>query len=107
MEFKGTKGDWGVKDLRKTSKHSTDVVCGKTRIAEVKHYSSITFFPNDPTKEEGRANAKLIAASKELLELALLVKRITNRKAMPTEMEVLALQEQSEKAINKALTINK
>jgi hypothetical protein len=39
----------------------------------------------------------------ELLELAFLVKRITNRVSMPTEMEVSVLQEQSEKAINKAL----
>jgi hypothetical protein len=66
MEFKGTpQSKWKIKDISSISK--TDIVCGKTRIAEVKHYWGKDF-PHDPNEEEGKANAKLIAAAPDLLE---------------------------------------
>ena len=66
MEFKGTpQSKWKIKDISSISK--TDIVCGKTRIAEVKHYIG-KGFPYVPNEEEGKANAKLIAAAPDLLE---------------------------------------
>jgi hypothetical protein len=67
-EFKGTKGKWSIKD--KTSGFETDVHVGNIRICEVKHYpNEIGEWEKDPTKEEGKANAKLIACAPELLQM--------------------------------------
>tara|TARA_R110000823_G_C15626091_1_gene468147 strand:+ start:26 stop:373 length:348 start_codon:yes stop_codon:yes gene_type:complete len=71
MEFKGTKGEWVVKDL--VSGLETEIFCGKIRIAQSKHYNNgkegdENYFKNDPLEKEGVENAKLIAAAPELLD---------------------------------------
>ena len=63
MEFKGTKGDWVANYYHESE---TYIRCNGLRIAEVKHYKSNAL--NDPSTEEGRANAKLIAAAPSLLK---------------------------------------
>jgi hypothetical protein len=68
MEFKGTQDDW-IADYSYESE--TYISCNGLRIAEVKHYKHYDL--NDPSTEEGRANAKLIAAAPELLKALQLV----------------------------------
>jgi hypothetical protein len=68
MEFKGTKGEWIA---NYSNELETYISCNGLRIAEAKHYKNHIL--NDPSTEEGRANAKLIAAAPELLRLCLLV----------------------------------
>jgi hypothetical protein len=63
MEFKGTKDDW-IADYYCESE--TYISCNGLRIAEVKHYKHYDL--NDPSTEEGRANAKLMVASPKLLK---------------------------------------
>ena len=63
MEFKGTKGEWIAKY---GSESETQIICNGLRIAEAKHYKFDGL--NDPSTEEGRANAKLIASSPILLK---------------------------------------
>lgn len=69
MEFKGTKGTWTINP--KQFDFETDIYCGTTRIAEVKHYNhgdnDWTRF--DPTVEVGKANAQLISKAPEMLEM--------------------------------------
>lgn len=67
MEFKGTKGTW-ISELG--YEKETTIKCGEKRIAEVKHYNdgSGDWSRDDPFKEEGQANAKLIATAPEMLE---------------------------------------
>jgi len=62
MKTEFTKGEWSIAD--DFSHFETTIMCGDTRIAEVKHF---TDFENDPSINEGRANAKLIAAAPDLL----------------------------------------
>ena len=97
MEFKGTKGKWKVGDDREVCSGKGQIICYTVNSFGTGVSSQYI------TEEQAEANAKLIAESKELLELALLVHRITDRKQMPTEMEVKVLREQSEKVINKVL----
>ena len=93
MEFKGTKGDWVANYSHELE---TYIKCNGLRIADVKHYKGNDF--NDPSTEEGRANAKLIAAAPSLLKaLQTCLKRITNESHEP-----FAILEATE-AINKAL----
>lgn len=68
MGFKGTKGIW-VAELG--YERETTIKCGEIRIAEAKHYNNGTedWSCNDPFKEEGQANAKLIACAPELLQM--------------------------------------
>jgi hypothetical protein len=101
-KFKGTEEEWvqGATFFSEEDEQPVywiDIRVGDNKIAQVNgiHYG----IPN----EECVANAKLIAAAPELLNLAMLVNRISSRKSMPTEMEMLLFQEQSQKAINKAL----
>ena len=63
MEFKGTKGEWIANYSHESE---TYISCNGLRIAEAKHYKNHTL--NDPSTEEGRSNAKLIAAAPELLK---------------------------------------
>ena len=66
-EFKGTQGEWKIVSLH--SKHETIVATSTHRIAEAKHYhEKISATLLEPTEEEGKANAKLIAAAPKLLE---------------------------------------
>tara|TARA_R110000851_G_scaffold117849_1_gene244847 strand:- start:35 stop:331 length:297 start_codon:yes stop_codon:yes gene_type:complete len=66
-QFKGTQGEWKAVNLRNSDE--TKIVTSTHRIAEVKHYGcKISYTLLEPTKEEGKANAKLIAASKKLLK---------------------------------------
>lgn len=66
MEFKGTKGEWVAKI---GSELETSVNTSKKRIAAVKHYESqVDDVLKEPSLQEGRANAKLIAAAPDLLE---------------------------------------
>ncbi len=96
MEFKGTKGDWIV-----NLKHGleTDIFCEDIRIAQAKHYNTGEgdWTKNDPIREVGIANAKLIAAAPDLLEAL--------KSAIPyLEQHSLSIVlEKAEKAINKAL----
>lgn len=70
MKFKGTKGEW----LIKTSSTGlfTTIFTDESRVAEAGHYGE-QIHPDrlEPSKEEGIANAKLIAASPILLEALL------------------------------------
>jgi hypothetical protein len=92
MEFKGTQGKW-IADYSYESE--TYISCNGLRIAEVKHYKSDDL--NDPSIEDGRANAKLIAAAPELLKaLQYLVK---NGFQYPSNKDINKAKE----AINKAL----
>ena len=66
-EFKGTQGEWKIVSLH--SKHETIVATSTHRIAEAKHYhEKISATLLEPTEEEGKANAKLIAAAPKLLK---------------------------------------
>ena len=98
MEFKGTpQSKWKIKDISSISK--TDIVCGKTRIAEVKHYFGRRF-PNDPREVEGKANAKLIAAAPDLLEA---LQNLLNTDINNNNWNYAASTNQARNAINKAL----
>lgn len=67
-EFKGTKGEWTVKN--KTNGFESYIHVGNMRICEIKYYpNKIGEWEKDPTKEEGEANAKLISKAPQLLEL--------------------------------------
>jgi hypothetical protein len=98
MEFKGTKGEWL---LNLDSNFESFVTTETHRIAEVKHYDSqIDSELLEPTLEEGKANATLIAASKNLLEA------LQNITASAIEGYVsFADITVAQEAINKALTI--
>lgn len=66
-EFKGTPGDW---ELANCGDGSYLVFCGDCEIARVySNYGTEDSF-NGPGMEECIANARLIAAAPELLELA-------------------------------------
>ena len=88
MEFKGTKGEWKVN------------LCGDTRsIINTNEKSLVDVWyalsDNFPSKDEGKANAKLIAAAPELLAFAIeMVKRYPNSPWITN---------QATEAINKAL----
>ena len=105
-EFKGTQGEWKVD--APITKLETEIVCGKIRICEAKHYNNgnmedeENYFKNDPSIKEGKANAQLIAAAPELLKaLQTLLSRVKNEIHAP-----FAIIE-AEQAINKALDNNK
>ena len=96
MEFKGTQGEWKIKNT--ISDLATNICVGKTRIAEVKHYFG-EGFPDDPKKEEGTANAKLIAASPDLLKACIeFLKKCDNGTARSVKS-----YKQMSYAVNKAL----
>jgi hypothetical protein len=68
MEFKGTKGEWHTLEKNRVTYivNSDNVL-----IAELDYIETLGFIRTIP--REMPANAKLIAASKDLLELCLLV----------------------------------
>jgi hypothetical protein len=70
MEFKGTKAPWYINHTR-SHICETKIVSGDIRIAEAKHYNDEVSddWKDDPTFEEGRANALLISKAPELLEM--------------------------------------
>lgn len=71
MESKFTKGKWEL--VKSDFSLFTNIVCGETRIAEVKHFNDPedldNKFINDPIFLEGKANAKLIASAPEMFEM--------------------------------------
>ena len=98
MEFKGTKGEWKI---TRSSTFETDISCGDVRITEVKHYNGSMF--NDPSKEEGLENAKLIAAAPNLLGVCIHALEMCNDIAMPNENDLTIMAGRLKQAINKAL----
>lgn len=98
LEFKGTKGDWVVGI---DNNHLESYVTTKThRIADVKHYGS-KIHPTklEPTLEEGRANAKLIAAAPFLLEALQELMRVYNEKGQLLSYNVGIARKAIEKAL--------
>ena len=102
MKTKHTEGTW-VKD-------DTFIKVGNRIIAEV--YNDHNFLPNPsdpdgqqiPSKEEGEANEKLIAAAPELLECLLFFEKFDDVEVHSKEWEKLAARhlDMVEKAIAKA-----
>jgi hypothetical protein len=93
MEFKGTKGEWIA---NYSNELETYISCNGLRISEAKHYKNHIL--NDPSTEEGRANAKLIAAAPDLLKVCIDLKEILYDISMPEKV-----MNDLEVAINKAL----
>jgi hypothetical protein len=106
-EFKGTKGKWKI-DIRSINLETT-IICGKIRVAQAKHYNEgeDDWTKYDPILEEGKANAKLIAAAPELLEALQMVKKSFKNKLIDStsgnDFNVAGLLYTIEQAINKAL----
>lgn len=70
---KYTKGKWKIREELDSAfkDYETNIIAGRTRIAEVKHYNDgkDERFRNDPLIEEGKANALLISKAPEMLEM--------------------------------------
>jgi hypothetical protein len=100
MEFKGTKGEWIANYSHESE---TYISCNGLRIAEVKHYKSDAL--NDPSTEEGRANAKIMVAAPKLLEeLITLLSNIDEMGNTGEDMrELRTYLSDARKAINEAL----
>jgi len=105
MEFKGTKGEWKV---TKSNTHESKVATDKYRIAGVKHYyKQINHVLLEPSKEEGQANAQLIAAAPELLEALIIAKKALDAELKKggilgiTNGEYNAIEQAINKALNK------
>lgn len=102
--FKGTEGEWFIAN-DKYDELETKIETKEYRIAEVKHYDSkIDKKLKEPSKKQGKANAKLIASAPDLLEALQLaedtlleIRRIFNVGINKSVFETI------EKAINKAL----
>lgn len=92
-EFKGTKGEWKV-GLYPTLNHPHRTVCTNAG-------DEICTIHSD--NEEVRANAKLIAASKDLLEALQKIYNIENHAFSLKGFDVNRLKSDIETAINKAL----
>lgn len=67
MKTKFTKGEWYIEDFY--SINETRIISNGKRICEAKHYGK-KIHPRfkEPSKIEGKANAKLISAAPDLFE---------------------------------------
>lgn len=88
MKFKGTKGTWDSLGL--------SVWCGNAGKYICKIYT-------DETNDIDEANAKLIAASPEMLELLQEYHDMAIKIVMPTEQDLNELAEKSQLLIHKAI----
>ena len=70
-EFKGTKGEWEIKD-------STKIVIGKQPICDTWYFGKINI-------EEAKCNAKLIACAPDMLELLI---RLSDFEPLPGSKEI-------------------
>ena len=70
-EFKGTKGEWEIKD-------STKIVVGKQPICDTWYFGKINI-------EEAKCNAKLIACAPDMLELLI---RLSDFEPLPGSKEI-------------------
>ena len=69
MEFKGTKGEWKISTTRtvRDVKKGMDLEFNLDCVDIDDHYASVFVFSDD--KDEGQANAKLIAAAPTMLKV--------------------------------------
>tara|TARA_R110000851_G_scaffold17261_1_gene55037 strand:- start:81 stop:392 length:312 start_codon:yes stop_codon:yes gene_type:complete len=101
-EFKGTQGEWKIVSLH--SKHETIVATSTHRIAEAKHYhEKISATLLEPTEEEGKANAKLIAAAPKLLKALIKINELAECSDDRFSNYSDEIYNYSSEAINKAL----
>ena len=93
MEFKGTKGEWKITGT------------GENRI--MINGSSIDVWWNlsssDVLEDEGKANAKLIAAAPDLLKACIHALEMCEDRVIPTENDLTIMAGRLKEAINKAL----
>lgn len=82
-KFKGTKGKWEIDSFY--NNFETIITSNGTRICDVKHYNQgeQDWTKNDPTKEEGKANAMLILKAPEMLEM---LELMLNNSDVPNEI---------------------
>ena len=93
MEFKGTKGKWSI--------------TGTGRQRTMINGSSIDVWWNigssDVSEDEGKANAKLIAAAPDLLEACIHALEMCEDRVTPTENDLTIMAGRLKAPINKAL----
>jgi hypothetical protein len=93
MEFKGTKGEWKITGTEEQ----------RTMI----NGSSIDVWWNltssDVLEDEGKANAKLIAAAPDLLKACIHALEMCEDRVTPTENDLTVMAGRLKEAINKAL----
>lgn len=93
-EFKGTKGEWYTVEY-----------AGMMSIQNGPSYEDDNILDIDIVcKEQFYANAKLIAAAPELLQLAIDTLNLCSMLKMPNESQLIELEKKCEAAINKALS---
>jgi hypothetical protein len=91
MEFKGTKGEWKITGTREQ----------RTMI----NGSGIDVWWNlsDVSEDEGKANAKLIAAAPDLLKACIHALEMCEDRVTPTENDLTIMAGRLKAPINKAL----
>jgi hypothetical protein len=93
MEFKGTKGEWkitGTSEQRTMINGSTIDVWWNLSLSDV-------------SEDEGKANAKLIAAAPDLLKACIHALEMCEDRVTPTENDLTIMAGRLKAPINKAL----